>query len=338
MFETVLVTGGTGYVGSHACVALTEAGYKVIILDNFSNSSPIVLERLKSIVGASIELIEGDVRNFELLCQIFSRFHIKAVIHFAGLKAVGESIAHPLDYYDNNVRGTLELLKAMNLSNVRTLVFSSSASVYGDPGSGPTTEDSPLVVTSPYGRSKLFIEDILQDLYLSAPEWSIARLRYFNPIGAHASGLIGEDPKGKPANLVPYISHVAVGRQPKLYIYGNDFPTYDGTAIRDYIHITDLADGHVAALRYCLGGGKTLTVNLGTGKGASVFDVVKAFEKASSRPIPYQIVARRPGDAAECLADPSLAFKLLGWKATRDLDQMCEDSWRWQAQNPHGFK
>ena len=338
MAGLILVTGGTGYIGSHTCVALINAGYHVIILDNLSNSSANVLKRLNQIAGQTPHFIQGDIRDRALLDKVFADNRIAAVIHFAGLKSVGESVAKPIEYYDNNVRGTIELLSAMEAAKVRTFVFSSSATVYGDPKSVPIREDFSRSATNPYGRSKVIVEDILEDMHRSNPEWNIARLRYFNPVGAHPSGLIGEDPKGIPNNLMPYISQVAVGRRERLRIYGNDYPTPDGTGVRDYIHVMDLAEGHVFALRFCQDKGGMLTVNLGTGEGSSVLQVIHAFEKASSRPIPYEIVARRAGDIAQCWADPSLAFTKLGWKATRGLAEMCEDSWRWQNNNPEGIQ
>lgn len=338
MSKSVLITGGAGYIGSHTCVALTQAGYHVVILDNFSNSSPNVLQRLNLITGLELKFIKGDVRDRALLDKIFIENNIFAVIHFAGLKAVGESSLKPLEYYDNNVRGSIELLSAMNVANVKTFVFSSSATVYGDPATVPIREDFPLSATNPYGRSKIMIEDILGDLYKAKPEWNIACLRYFNPVGAHKSGLIGEDPQGIPNNLVPYISQVAVGRREKLFIYGDDYETPDGMGVRDYIHVMDLAEGHVAALKFCEEQGGMLTVNLGTGEGTSVLQMVRAFEKASLRSIPYEIISRRTGDVAKCWADSNLAFVKLGWKATRGLAQMCEDTWRFQSSNPEGYK
>lgn len=337
MIKSILVTGGTGYIGSHACIALIEAGYQVIIFDNLSNSNPNVLKRLEQIVGLEPRFIQGDIRDQLTLSKVFADNAISAVMHFAGLKAVGESTKEPLTYYDNNVRGTIELLTAMERANVRTLIFSSSATVYGNPEIVPVREDFFRSATNPYGRSKLIIEDILDDLHKSKSNWNIARLRYFNPAGAHPSGLIGEDPMGIPNNLMPYISQVAVGRRKKLLVYGNDYPTPDGTGIRDYIHIMDLAEGHVSALRFCENNEGMLTVNLGTGEGSSVLQVIHAFEKASARSIPYEIVARRPGDIAQCWADPTLAFIKMGWKATRDIVKMCEDSWRWQKNNPEGY-
>lgn len=338
MVESVLVTGGMGYIGSHTCVALMEAGYHVIILDSLSNSNFGVLNRLTRIAGTSPSFIKGDIRDQALLKKIFTSNRITAVVHFAGLKSVGESIERPLTYYDNNVRGTIELLSAMDAAGIRNLVFSSSATVYGNPANVPIREDFPRSATNPYGQSKLFIEDILSDLHNSCADWNIACLRYFNPVGAHPSGLIGEAPKGIPNNLMPYISQVAVGRRAKLYIYGNDYPTTDGTGVRDYIHVMDLAEGHVAALKFCESVGGMLTVNLGTGNGSSVLQLVNTFEKASSQSIPYEIVARRPGDVPECWADPQLAYSRLGWRATRSLFEMCEDAWRWQKNNPEGYK
>lgn len=333
----ILVTGGTGYIGSHTCVALAEAGYKTIILDNLSNSQLEVLDRLEKIIGARPDFIEGDVRDSELLDEVFRKYEISAVIHFAGLKAVGESVAQPLAYYDNNVTGSLTLLAAMRRAQVGTFIFSSSATVYGDPASVPIPENSALQPTNPYGRSKLMIEETLADLHHAEPTWKIARLRYFNPVGAHESGLIGESPQGKPNNLMPMVSQVAVGRRDQLWVYGNDYPTPDGTGIRDYIHVMDLAAGHVAALKYCRQNAGLFTANLGTGQGYSVLDVIQTFETVNQCCVPYQIVERRPGDIAQCWADPSFAVTNLGWQAKRDLKQMCRDTWRWQQQNPQGF-
>lgn len=338
MKKKILITGGVGFIGSHTYVALISAGYTPLILDNLSNSNQIVIERLNRITKVQPEFIKGDIRDRLLLDKIFAENQISAVIHFAGLKAVGESVEKPLAYYDNNVHGTIELLFAMEKANVRTLIFSSSATVYGDPEAVPICEDFSLSATNPYGRSKLMIEGILGDLYKSNPGWNIACLRYFNPVGAHPSGLIGEDPSGIPNNLMPYILQVAVGRQKKLYIYGNDYPTLDGTGMRDYIHVMDLAEGHIAALKFCEERGGMLTVNLGTGEGTSVLQMLHAFEKASLRSIPYEIVARRAGDVAKCWADPSLALAKLGWKASRGLAEMCEDSWRWQSNNLDGYR
>lgn len=333
----ILVTGGTGYIGSHACIALIHAGYKVLILDNLSNSRTTVLERLQKICGERPEFIEGDVRDGNLLDRIFRDHEFTAVMHFAGLKAIGESVEKPLEYYDNNVRGTLQLLAGMRKAGLKTLVFSSSATVYGDPASVPIRENFPRSATSPYGRSKLIIEDILADVHQAEPAWRIARLRYFNPAGAHESGLIGEDPHGVPNNLLPYVAQVAVGRQQQLNVFGGDYPTTDGTGVRDYIHVMDLAEGHVTALEYVQGKDGLLTVNLGTGHKCSVLELVQAFEQASGRDIPYRVIGRRPGDIAECWADPSLAESLLGWKAKRTINDMCADAWRWQSLNPDGY-
>ena len=327
--KDILVTGGVGYIGSHTCVALMSAGYRVTILDNFVNSDAAVIDRIHNICGSMPELIEGDIRERELLDSVFRACTFYAVIHFAGLKAVGDSVKVPLEYYDNNVMGSLSLLNAMQKARVKRFVFSSSATVYGDPASVPICENFPRSATNPYGRSKIVVEDILSDLHRSDPEWHIACLRYFNPVGAHESGLIGEDPKGTPNNLMPYICQVAIGQRDQLAVLGDDYPTRDGTGIRDYIHVVDLADGHVAALAYLETQGGLLTVNLGTGKGHSVFEVIRSFEKASGRKISYKIVDRRPGDIAQCWALPSKAERLLGWKAAKDIDDMCADAWRW---------
>ncbi len=333
----ILVVGGTGYIGSHTCVALAASGYQLLILDNLCNSSSVVLERIEQISGVRPKFVQGDIRDRGLLKQIFADHSISAVLHFAGLKAVGESNSIPLSYYDNNVKGTLELLDAMASAEVKTLIFSSSATVYGEPESVPIGEAAPCSASNPYGRTKLMIEEILKDLYLADSSWNIARLRYFNPVGAHESGLIGEDPQGIPNNLMPYIAQVAIGRREKLRVFGGDYPTLDGTGVRDYIHVVDLAGGHVAALDYFHKNSGLLTVNLGTGQGYSVLQMAAAFEKESGKPIPYEIVARRPGDIAACWADPGLAFELLGWQAELGLQQMCADSWRWQSNNPEGF-
>ena len=337
MPKTVLVTGGVGYIGSHACIALIEAGFEVVVLDNLCNSSSKVIERLQVIAGKAPVFVQGDVRDRDCLDRVFSEYTFIAVMHFAGLKAVGESVNSPLEYYDNNVAGTLTLLAAMERAMVRTLIFSSSATVYGDPASVPIREDFPCSATNPYGRSKLMVEEILADWLVAKPAWSVARLRYFNPVGAHPSGLIGEDPLGTPNNLMPFVAQVAVGRQDTLYVFGDDYPTPDGTGIRDYIHVMDLVEGHVAALAFIRRQCGLHTINLGTGQGVSVLAMVKAFEQASGRTIPYKIVERRPGDIAECWAQPSLAEELLGWKASRSLEQMCEDAWRWQEGNPRGY-
>ena len=333
----ILLTGGAGYIGSHACVALLQAGHEVVVLDNLSNSSRVAIDRVAQICGKAPAFVEGDVRDPALLDRVFGDYPVTAVMHFAGLKAVGESVDKPLEYYDNNVHGTLELLAAMRRAGVRTIVFSSSATVYGDPASVPIREDFPRSATNPYGRSKLMIEDILGDLDRAEPGWNIARLRYFNPVGAHESGLIGEDPQGIPNNLMPYVAQVAIGRRERLSVFGNDYATPDGTGVRDYIHVMDLAEGHVAALDWLGREGGMLTVNLGTGQGYSVLDMVHGFEKASGRPVPYEIVARRPGDIAACWADPSLARRLLGWEAKRGIEAMCADAWRWQTMNPEGY-
>jgi UDP-glucose 4-epimerase len=326
----ILVTGGTGYIGSHTCVALAQAGHELLILDNLCNSRADVVDRLATLCGRRPAFVEGDCRDAGLLHEVFDRHRIRAVLHFAGLKAVGESVTKPLEYYDNNLHGTVRLLAAMRRAEVRTFVFSSSATVYGDPASVPIREDFPRSATNPYGRSKLIIEDILADLLVAEPGWRIARLRYFNPVGAHESGLIGEDPQGVPNNLMPYVAQVAAGQREFLNVWGNDYPTPDGTGVRDYIHVVDLAAGHVAALNYLEQQGGLLTVNLGTGRGYSVLDMVRAFSAASGRQIPYRIAARRTGDIAQCWADPALANRLLGWQATRGLDEMCADAWRWQ--------
>jgi UDP-glucose 4-epimerase len=337
MTNTVLVTGGAGYIGSHACVSLIEAGYEVVVLDNLCNGSAQAIERVGRITGTTPVLVQGDVRDRACLDRIFSDHAINAVMHFAGLKAVGESVAKPLEYYENNVAGALVLLAAMEQAGVRTLVFSSSATVYGDPASVPIREDFPLSATNPYGRSKLMVEEILADWHSANPTWGICRLRYFNPVGAHLSGLIGEDPQGEPDNLMPFVAQVAVGRRDKLYVFGDDYPTPDGTGIRDYIHVMDLVEGHVATLDHVLQQRSMLTINLGTGNGVSVLDMVGAFEQASGRSVPYEIVNRRPGDVAQCWADAALARELLGWQASRTLEQMCEDAWRWQEGNPQGY-
>lgn len=334
----ILLTGGAGYIGSHACVALVDAGYEVLILDNLSNSSPIAVDRVEQICGRAPAFVEGDVRDAVLLDRLFADYPIRAVMHFAGLKAVSESVEKPLEYYDNNVRGTVELLAAMRRANVNTIVFSSSATVYGDPARVPIREDFPRSATNPYGRSKLMIEDILGDLHRAEPGWKVARLRYFNPVGAHDSGLIGEDPQGIPNNLMPCVAQVAIGRRERLSVFGNDYPTPDGTGVRDYIHVMDLAEGHVAALQWLEREGGLLTVNLGTGQGYSVLDMVRAFERVSGRPVPYEIVGRRAGDIAACWADPSRARELLGWQAKRGIEAMCADTWRWQSLNPEGYR
>ena len=333
----IFVTGGAGYIGSHTCVELLNAGHTVTVFDNLSNSQPEAIKRVERITGKSVHFIEGDIRDQAALTAALQASQPTAVIHFAGLKAVGESVAQPLHYYDNNVVGTLCLLRAMQAAAVKTLVFSSSATVYGDPQRLPLTEDHPLSATNPYGQTKLVIENMLRDLYRSDAAWRIAILRYFNPVGAHASGLIGEDPQGVPNNLLPYVAQVAVGRRDCLNVWGNDYPTPDGTGVRDYIHVVDLALGHLAALDQLGQAPQCLTVNLGTGTGYSVLDMVRAFSAASGRPIAYQFSPRRAGDVAACYADPALALQRLGWCAERDLATMCADAWRWQSNNPNGY-
>lgn len=340
MTKNVLLTGGAGFIGSHAFVSLVQAGYRPVIFDNFCNSNPEVLSRLQTITHIRPECIEGDVRDPGNLKAVFESHDFEAVIHFAGLKSVGESVNKPLMYYDNNVRGTLELLVAMGEANVKTLVFSSSATVYGDPATNPIREDFSLSATNAYGRSKLMVEEILSDLIRAEPEWRIARLRYFNPVGAHESGLIGEDPRDIPNNLMPYVAQVAVGRRERVSVFGNDYPTPDGTGVRDYIHVMDLAEGHVSALDYLMRDDVAdgmVTTNLGTGVGVSVLDLIGAFVKASGKTVPHEVVGRRPGDIAECWADPGLAKELFGWEASRSIDRAAEDAWRWQSGNPEGF-
>jgi len=327
---SILVTGGCGFIGSHACVVLLDAGYEVVVLDNLCNSNQEVVERVGQICGKAPVFVEGDIRDAVLLESLFSEYEISAVMHFAGLKAVGESVAEPEKYYDNNVEGSRVLFAAMQAADVKTLVFSSSATVYGDPASVPISEDFPRSATNPYGDAKLKVEDILEDLYQLEAGWSIARLRYFNPVGAHSSGLIGEDPDGIPNNLMPFISQAAAGVRPELSIFGGDYNTPDGTGVRDYIHVVDLAKGHLTALQYLDNNQELLTVNLGTGRGVSVLEMVHAYERINQCKVPYQIVDRRPGDIAECWADTSLANQLLGWQAIRTLDDMCRDTWRWQ--------
>ena len=333
----ILVTGGAGYIGSHTVVALLQAGHELVIFDNLSNSSIRVLERIERIAGVRPAFVEGDIRDAGAMAAVFKAWPITAVIHFAGLKSVGESVAQPMRYYDNNLVGTLRLCEAMAEAGVRNLVFSSSATVYGDPHAVPIREDFPLQATNPYGRTKLQIEEMLRDFAASDPAWRIALLRYFNPVGAHASGLIGEDPRGIPNNLMPFVTQVAIGRRPELSVFGNNYPTPDGTGVRDYIHVVDLARGHLAALTALERAAGVQTVNLGTGRGYSVLEVIAAFEKASGRRVPYRIVPRRPGDVAACYADPAFAQAQLGWTAEFDLDAMCRDAWRWQEANPEGY-
>lgn len=338
MKQSILVTGGAGYIGSHTTLALLEAGHKVIVLDNLANSSLESLRRVERICGTAATFIKGDIRDRELLDSIFADHSIQAVLHFAGLKAVGESVQQPLAYYENNVSGSVVLFQAMAAAGVFNLVFSSSATVYGEPTQMPISEACPTgTPTNPYGRSKLMIEEILRDLSLSKADWSIALLRYFNPVGAHSSGLIGEDPNGIPNNLLPYISQVAVGKLQQLSIYGDDYPTLDGTGVRDYIHVVDLADGHLKALDNITQAQGVQTWNLGTGQGYSVLQMISAFEQAAGVKVPYTVAARRSGDIAECWADPKKAAQELGWKAQHSLEDMMRDTWRWQQKNPNGF-
>ncbi|MBR5690606.1 MAG: UDP-glucose 4-epimerase GalE [Verrucomicrobia bacterium] len=331
MSAKILLTGGAGYIGSHTAVELLEAGYEVLCVDNCYNSSPDALKRVEKITGKTVKFYQDDILDADAIRRIFSENKIDAVIHFAGLKAVGESVSVPLKYYHNNISGTVVLCEAMQEAGVKRIVFSSSATVYGLPKSLPIREDFPLSATNPYGRTKLMIEEILRDVAVSDPEWSISILRYFNPVGAHKSGQIGESPRGIPNNLMPYIAQVATGKLAKLRVFGNDYPTPDGTGVRDYIHVTDLALGHLAALKRALTKTGVDVYNLGTGNGYSVLQLLKAFEKASNKTIPYEIVERRPGDIAACYADPSKAKAELGWQATRGVDEMCEDVWRWQS-------
>lgn len=333
----ILVTGGAGYIGSHTCLELLNAGYEVVVVDNLANSKVEALRRVQALTGKSLTFHQVDLLDVAALHDVFAAYPIEAVIHFAGLKAVGESVAQPLRYYHNNVTGTLNLCQAMTDHNVWKLVFSSSATVYGDPHAVPITEDFPLSATNPYGRSKLIIEEMLRDLPIADPRWRIALLRYFNPVGAHPSGQIGEDPSGIPNNLLPYVSQVAVGRLAKLSVFGNSYPTPDGTGVRDYIHVVDLALGHLKALAKLETSSGAAAYNLGTGQGYSVLEMVAAFEQASGKTIPYQITQPRPGDVAACYADPTKAREALGWKAQRGLAEMCADAWRWQSQNPSGY-
>lgn len=337
----ILLTGGAGYIGSHTAVELLYKGHEVVIFDNFSNSSPASVQRIAQITGRSVPLVQGDVREQSVLEQTLREHAIDSVVHFAGKKAVGESVAQPVDYFDNNVNGTLVLIRAMEATGVKRLVFSSSATVYGDPQYLPLDEQHPLSVTNPYGRSKLMVEEILSDLHVADSTWALTVLRYFNPIGAHESGLIGEDPAGIPNNLLPFVAQVAVGKRACLNVFGGDYPTVDGTGVRDYIHVVDLARGHVQALKRQLLQAKPehLVVNLGTGKGYSVLEVVHAFEHASGRPVPYALVPRRPGDVASCYAQTDKAQEMLNWSAQFDIGRMCcADAWRWQSRNPDGYQ
>ncbi len=333
----VLLTGATGFIASHTWLALLAAGYRVLGVDNFSNSSPEVLNRLKTLGGVTPDFAQADVCDASAIDAVFAREPLDAVVHFAAFKAVGESAAKPLAYYANNLNGLFTVCQAMERHRCKRLVFSSSATVYGKPERLPIREDAALSATNPYGATKLMGETVLRDLQAADPAWAIATLRYFNPVGAHESGLIGEDPRGTPNNVMPFISQVAVGKRPRLSIFGNDYDTVDGTGVRDYIHVSDLAEGHVAALRHLLAGKGSIVANLGTGRGSSVLELLRAFERASGREVPFEIVARRAGDIDACYADPALANELLGWRATRDLDSMCVDSWRWQHMNPNGL-
>jgi UDP-glucose 4-epimerase len=334
----LLVTGGAGYIGSHTCIELIRAGHEPIVVDNLSNSKHEALRRIERITGRRLQFYQADIRDQAAMRSVFAKHSLEAVVHFAGLKAVGESVEKPLLYYDNNVSGTVSLCQVMSDAGVKRIVFSSSATVYGDPHAVPIREDFPVgATTNPYGRSKFMIEEILRDLYVSDQDWRIGLLRYFNPVGAHESGLIGEDPNGIPSNLMPYIAQVAVGRRPYLNVFGDNYGTPDGTGVRDYIHVVDLAMGHVAALRYLERDEGVLTVNLGTGRGYSVLEMVKAFSKACGKDIPYKIAPPRAGDVACCYADPGLALERLGWRAERGIEAMCADTWRWQSMNPEGF-
>lgn len=339
MTATILVTGGAGYIGSHTCIELLNAGYDVIVVDNLCNSKIESLKRVEALAGRKLRAFhQVDVCDKTALQDVFSKYTIEAVIHFAALKAVGESVAQPLRYYDNNIAGTVVLAQVMQAANVKTLVFSSSATVYGDPASVPIREDFPTGPTNPYGRTKWMMEYVLSDLAQADPSWRVALLRYFNPVGAHPSGQIGEDPNGIPNNLMPYVSQVAVGKLPKLRVFGSDYATPDGTGVRDYIHVVDLAQGHVKALQRLTEHSGVLTLNLGTGRGYSVLEVIAAFEAASGKKVAYEIAPRRAGDIAQCWADPARAQELLGWRAQLDLAIMCTDAWRWQSQNPNGYE
>ena len=336
--KTILLTGGAGYIGSHTALEFLEAGFDVVVYDNLCNSSPEALRRVQALTGRELVFVQGDIRDRAALDALFKRHDIDAVVHFAGLKAVGESVQKPLLYYDNNIGGSVILFEAMQAAGVKTIVFSSSATVYGDPASVPIREDFPVGgTTNPYGTSKLFIEKILQDLAIADPDWRVALLRYFNPVGAHASGQIGEDPRGIPNNLMPYITQVAVGRREALSVFGDDYSTPDGTGVRDYIHVVDLAKGHVKAVQKLADGSGVNIWNLGTGQGYSVLDMVKAMEKAVGKPIAYKIAPRRAGDIAQCYADPAKALAELGWRAEKGLEAMCADAWRWQSMNPNGY-
>jgi UDP-glucose 4-epimerase len=338
MPKSILVTGGAGYIGSHTVIELLAAGYAVTVVDNLSNSSEEALRRVATISGKQAEFVKGDVRDAALLKTLLSNKRFDACIHFAGLKAVGESVTKPLEYYDNNVVGTNTLLSELRDAGIKKFIFSSSATVYGDPEFVPLTEQARTGATNPYGRSKWMVEFVLNDLALADPTWAIGILRYFNPVGAHVSGLIGEDPAGIPNNLMPFVAQVAVGILKEVSVFGDDYPTRDGTGVRDYIHVVDLAKGHLAALNQVFKKDGAFTVNLGTGNGYSVKDMIAAFEKASGRAVPFKVVARRPGDIAECYADPAYAKSLLGWHAEKGIEEMCADGWRWQSKNPKGYK
>jgi UDP-glucose 4-epimerase len=333
----ILVTGGAGFIGSHTCVELLNDGYEVVVVDTLVNSNAESLKRVEKITGKKVAFYEADVRDEAALAKVFDAHPIQGAIHFAALKSVGESVAKPIEYYRNNLDSLLVLLDTMRARNVKNVVFSSSATVYGVPQSVPIDESFPLSATNPYGQSKLIAEQVLRDLELSDPSWRIATLRYFNPVGAHESGLIGEDPAGVPNNLMPYVAQVAVGKLERLRIFGSDYDTHDGTGVRDYIHVVDLARGHIAAINALKSLDRSFVVNLGTGQGYSVLDVVKSFEKASGKPVPYELVARRPGDVGACYADPAAAATVIGWRAQYGIERMCADHWRWQSQNPRGF-
>lgn len=336
--KTILLTGGTGYIGSHTCILLIQAGYDVVIIDNLSNSDKSVLNHIEKLSGRMPEFIHADIRDEEALDKLFSKFDIYAVIHFAGLKAVGESVEKPLLYYRNGVEASICLFEQMSKHNIKNIVFSSSATVYGDPATLPITENFPLSVTNPYGQNKLMVENILKDIAYADKDWHVILLRYFNPVGAHESGLIGEDPNGIPNNLMPYVAQVAVGKLPHMNVFGDDYPTHDGSGVRDYIHVVDLASGHLKALDVIEKQDGCQVYNLGTGKGYSVLEVIKAFSKISGKDIPYKITKRREGDIAECYADPSLSKKSLGWEAKFGMDEMIRDHWNWQSKNPNGYK